>query len=415
MVINRVLAKKSLLAKVFLTLLFVIFLQPYSFQVGGQGVSGNYLFVLFPISICFLSSKILLPNHNIRIIIVLYVLIFVFASVFQDSYYQFAVRRIASFILFMSLFLYMTIKIDKDLIGCFKLSIFLISITFSLITIQTYFNLGGADLGFRGKGAVGSQRYGFVYVMAIWIIYYYMPTNKIFIPFKYVAIFVILGGLLLTFSRSGIVAILGSVLLFFIVQILSNMSVRNLSKKFLISIVLSVFTVIILYLFLKSAFPVAFDFFSIRLFSLKTSSGTPVYDIANPASSEGFRIYMAKIISEFVLLNPFTGSGFLGSWILFNDLSGSSHNQYLDVFFRTGFFGFGAYLYLLYCLLKFLKFSEPSLFWGLIGVLIYGLFHETFKLSQGAFIFSFMLGMMTQKRWYKGKNKRHLPDNSLSP
>jgi len=59
-------------------------------------------------------------------------------------------------------------------------------------------------------------------------------------------------------------------------------------------------------------------------------------------------------------------------------------------------------LYLLYRFLKFLKFSEPSLFWGLIGVLIYGLFHETFKLSQGGFILSFMLGMMTQKRGYKG-------------
>ena len=59
-----------------------------------------------------------------------------------------------------------------------------------------------------------------------------------------------------------------------------------------------------------------------------------VYDIANPASSEGIRFYLAKEIGKFVLFNPFTGSGFLGSWILFNDLAGSAHNQYLDVLLR---------------------------------------------------------------------------------
>jgi len=107
---------------------------------------------------------------------------------------------------------------------------------------------------------------------------------------------------------------------------------------------------------------------------------------------------MMKMIVEFVLHNPLTGSGYLGSWILFDDLSGSAHNQYLDVLFRTGIVGFFAYLWLLYRLLRFLKHNEPSLFFGVVGVLIYGLFHETFKLSQGAFILSFMLGMMVQKR-----------------
>jgi O-antigen ligase len=107
---------------------------------------------------------------------------------------------------------------------------------------------------------------------------------------------------------------------------------------------------------------------------------------------------MATMIAEFVLQNPLTGSGYLGSWIMIDSLSGSAHNQYLDVFFRTGIIGFCCYLWLLYRLLRFLKFNEPSLFWGFVGVLIYGLFHETFKLSQGAFILSFLLGMMVQKR-----------------
>jgi hypothetical protein len=398
------LAIKSLPAKVLITLSFVLFLLPYSFNFGSGGLSGNYLFFLFPVSIWFLSNKIYLPNWNIRLIMILYVLIFVVAYMYQYSYYQFAVRRIASFIIFMGLFLFMSIKIDKGLIGCFKLSIFLVSIIFSINTIYSYFLLGGADLGFEAKGLVGSQRYGFVYVMAIWIASYYMPTKIIFFPFKYMAILILLSGLILTFSRSGIVAIMGSFLIFIIVKILGNISIKNLfSKRFIISLVLSGCTVIIIYQLMVTIFPVVFDFFSLRLFSLETVSGGSTFNLENPKSSEGYRIYMMKIISEFVLYNPLTGSGYLGSWILFDNLSGSAHNQYLDVLFRTGVVGFCAYLWLLYRLLKFLKFKEPSLFWGLIGVLIYGLVHETFKLSQGGFILSFMLGMMTQKRSIKGK------------
>lgn len=57
-----------------------------------------------------------------------------------------------------------------------------------------------------------------------------------------------------------------------------------------------------------------------------------VLDFKNPDSSEGWRVYMFHIISDFVFNNPITGSGFIGSWILFYDYSGSAHNQYLDVF-----------------------------------------------------------------------------------
>lgn len=340
-----------------------------------------------------------MPDYNIRFIMIIYALIFVLACVYQYPYYQFVDRRIVSFILFMSIFLFMSIKIDADMIGCFKLSIFLISSYLSISTINTYFYLGGVDLGFAAKGAVGSQRYGFVYVMAIWIAFYYIPTKKIFLPLKYLAILTLLVGLLLTFSRSGIVAIIGSFLIFSIIRFVGNISVKNLfNARVLNSLVLSFFTIFIAYQVISILFPVAIDFFSERLFSLETKSGAQIYDFENPEASEGWRIFMMKIIAEFVLYNPFTGSGYLGSWILFDDLSGSAHNQYLDVLFRTGVIGFSAYVWLLYCLLRFLKLKEPSLFWGVIGVLIYGLFHETFKLSYGSFILSFMLGMMTQTR-----------------
>ena len=43
-----------------------------------------------------------------------------------------------------------------------------------------------------------------------------------------------------------------------------------------------------------------------------------------------------------------------------------------------------------------------------ISILVYGFFHETFKMSQGAFILAFVLGMMVTANRYKtiGKNRQ---------
>jgi hypothetical protein len=39
-----------------------------------------------------------------------------------------------------------------------------------------------------------------------------------------------------------------------------------------------------------------------------------------------------------------------------------------------------------------------GLFWGYIGVIIYGFFHETFKESHGGFILAFLIGMLNKTR-----------------
>ena len=83
---------------------------------------------------------------------------------------------------------------------------------------------------------------------------------------------------------------------------------------------------------------------------------------------------------------------------MFEDQSGSAHNQYTDILFRTGMLGMAAYLYLLFKLFFFLFKTDPGLFWGFVGMLIYGVFHETFKESHGGFIFAFLLGMLGQNK-----------------
>lgn len=380
--------------KVFLVTLFFIFLFPYSINIGGNGISANYLFVLFPTIIALTTGKLQLPDHNLRQVIILYLLVFVTAASYQFSYIEFTDRRFFSFIIFMFMFSYMFIKIDSCMIQSFKIAIVAIALYFSIQKAFIFLTLNTNELGYAVKNTVESQRFGFVYVLAIWLLYKYIPPQKTFLALKFAGLIILGGGLLLTFSRSGIVAIIGSFGLYSAYEIwrwLKQPKIRALFTGVYLILIIS-----LIILLLNAYFPLTFKFYGERLFSLTKESGAATFDLDNPEASEGFRVFMLKKIMEFVAHNPFTGSGYLGVWILFDSHSGSAHNQFTDVLFRTGIIGFCVYLFLFYKLLRFLLLKEPGLFWGVIGILIYGLFHETFSESQGGFIQAFLLGMMVQ-------------------
>ena len=138
-----------------------------------------------------------------------------------------------------------------------------------------------------------------------------------------------------------------------------------------------------------------FDFFWERMFSLLTFSeakSVELLNFSNPESSEGYRLFLIQKIINYSSSN-FLGSGFLGIWIILDDFIGSAHGQYNDILFRTGFFGLILYIYLLCKLWVFLRHHNPALFVGFNATLIYGLFHETFKLGQGSFVLAFILAL----------------------
>jgi hypothetical protein len=58
-------------------------------------------------------------------------------------------------------------------------------------------------------------------------------------------------------------------------------------------------------------------------------------------------------------------------------------------------------MYFLFRILIFLYKKDRGLFIGFIGILVNGLFHETFKLSQGAFILAFLFAMYDQRDYHK--------------
>lgn len=403
-VINQV-NRKNLLRKnekrrlIFITILFFFFLFPFSLAIGDEGLSANYTFVLFPIVLIVAKGYIKrLPDYLV-IFTLLYTSIFIIGTIYQIDFLTFFARRVISYFLFITMFLYLFIDIDKTMVDSFKYSIVAIAIYFSLSVLQKYITLGPEALGFAAKGEIGSQRFGFVYVMAIWLCWFYDAKSSLSILIKFLIICIITIGLMLTFSRSGIVALGASAFFFIIHNILvwtKNPQIQSVFKfAFYINLLIGLFFV------LGIIFPIVFEFFNVRLFSFFWGTGEETLDLFDADSSEGFRIYLIQKAFRFVAINPFTGSGFLGMWVLFDNHSGSAHNQYLDIFFRTGILGFTAYTYLIIKMLRGLYIDDKSLFWGFLGIIVYGLFHETFKLSQGAFIFSFILGMISSRKEIK--------------
>lgn len=373
------------------TALFIIFLLPFSITLSNEdGASANYFFLLFPLVIGLRKKTFVKPKLFWTISIIIFFIIFLISLSYQISYFQFLIRRLISFILFMSIFSFLFIKIDDNMISAFKNAIIFVSFIFSIYTFYNFIKLGGSDLGYSAKGEVGSQRYGFIFVLALWLLFYDNNYKKII---KFLFLIIIIIGLLLTFSRSGIIAMILSSFFLWTFSIYSWILRPNL-KGILIG-TLIIFILIITLILINIQYPIFFDFFNQRLFSYFEKGGSTNLDL-DQDSSEGYRVYMLNKVFNFVIYNPLTGAGFLGVWILFEDQSGSAHGQFVDVFFRTGFIGFITYIIILYKLLiNFFK-SNKGLFWGIVAIIIYGFFHETFKLSQGTFILAFLIGQTSQ-------------------
>ena len=346
------------------TVMFCCFLFPFSLDFGGDGLSANYLYVLFPIVVALCSGKLLLPSVNIKYAIFIYLVIFLAAVLYQYSYAQFLDRRIISFILFMSIFSYTFTEVNSQMIRAFKLALVIIGMYFSLKSAILFFSLGGNELGMAAKGAVGGQRFGFIYILGIFLCFLDKSTQVVYKFAKAIAFVILLIGLLLTFSRSGIIAILVTFFLYFFVITFSSKSSTKGQK--ILKLLSAFFIGGLITMVLGSYFSSAFDFFSDRLFSVGDNVWKIDISKLNLGDSEDSRVYIFLEIADYVFRNPLTGSGYLGVWVMFDSLSGSAHNQYTDVLFRTGIFGVIVYFNLLFNIFKYLYRYEPALFWGWI-------------------------------------------------
>jgi len=379
---------KFSLKEFFLIIIFILFLIPFSLP---GGLSANYSFVLFPILIILLNKKFYKAPILISYFFLYFVFIFTITSIYQYYNFLYLDRRFISMILFLSMFSFIFIDIDQKKIECFKCAVVIMVLSIIIIKIYKYLNLDQSLLG-AGKHLIGSSRYGFVYLFAFWILIFYQPTLKFYFFLKIFGIIIILMGIFLTYSRTTMLSFIFSYGLYFFYTIFSY---KNFVKSFLLMISTAIFLIAIMF-FSKTYFQSAMTIYENKFFVYFSLEGfqSLLDRLDNTASSEGYRFFLLSKILNYVFSHPFTGSGFLGCWIMFENLQCSAHNQYADVLFRAGFIGFLIYIYILFKILKFLKIYHKDLFFGLTGVIIYGFFHETFKLSQGAFILTFLIGMM---------------------
>ncbi len=401
--------------------LFVFFLMPISFSVRGDNVSGNYSFVLFPLITLIFGQKLQIPSKSILAIIAVYIFIFIFCSFYQLELLKFWDRRLISFTLFISFFTFFFIKIDEQICKAFKYAVILASVIYSFNSIISYLYYQALSIGpDKMRALIESQRYGFILLFGFWLLLFEKVKTTGGLVLKTIGIFAVFNGLGLTYSRSSVAGLLvSSGSLFLVIILISNFNqikkwpYRNIAPLlFYFSIAALIITIS------YNLFPEYFQYYSSRLLKVSiTPPHIPVFfPYANfPAydtvfwhfydTSEGYRIFMIKEIFKYLSLNPLFGSGFLGVWIMYENLHAAAHNQLLDVLFRTGLIGFSAFLYLLYKIIKY-NFTNRNwaVFISLIGILVIGVFHETFKLSQGAFVFAFLASQAFNYIEVKPKN-----------
>ncbi|MBT4435468.1 hypothetical protein HOD02_04050, partial [bacterium] len=185
-------------------------------SIDNQGVSVNYLFVLFPIFVMFTKRVIAWPPKSVIVFMGLLSSIYFFGAIsqFDDAYLFF--RQNASFLAFMSIFALMFVKLDQYMIESFKFSIIIYSLFHSSLSVIEFISLDGNNAGIYAKGLFGSQRIGFIYLLGFWLTI--MLNVKIFQLkiLKYIVAYMILVGIFLTFTRASILGLVVSLAVFFI-------------------------------------------------------------------------------------------------------------------------------------------------------------------------------------------------------
>lgn len=372
------------------------------FPIGIGSLSVNYLFLLMPL-VFLMKNRLQKPPSIIVLSLFVFSGIFIISSFFQIDQHMLSLRRLSSFIIFITIFAYSFLSISDEMKKSFEIAIILSSLYFSIFSIISFLTVGTDDLS-QIKNLIGSQRFGFVYLMAIAILTFRLFNDKGHHLGLFIAFLLIIAGLFLTLSRSSILSLILMSTLFISVRFFQT-STYKLKTIFISLFSLATASLIIIFL-LPGVNKFFIDTLITPLLNAELISAS-----ANVESSEGIRLFRIKEVLEFVSLNPLLGSGFLGIWAISETGSGSAHNQLLDTLLRVGIFGFILYALIGILLLQYLNKNHKALFWGLVGVLIYGMFHETFKESQGAFILSFLIGAYSDHyRKIKKHSRKRIQD-----
>ena len=367
---------------------FIACLIPIS---NDDGISINYIFVFTPIIFLIYGYKLVRIPNLLAFYLIFLISIYISSLISNDYPNKLFLRQLISFMVFISVLILTPFRIDNFISRAFYLAIILISLLLSCISIFNQITYGSYVGVEEAKVLVGSQRTGFIYLFAIGILLNEFDGSKINFAKKVIyslSILIIMTGVIFTYSRTAIISF-GFALLFYCFNKLP------LIKHISISNVILIFLGLLMSIILLNTFDLnVLHFYNTGVIEM-VLNGELSQRAKAENTSEGIRMQVWSLILDFSLLqlHPLTGNGFLGIWALDNTI-GSAESQYFDVLFRIGILGFFFYAYLLYRIYNLLYQTKSPLLFGFVGSLIYGIFHETFKESHGAFIFSFLLACL---------------------
>ena len=385
---HKLLKNKNL----YTVLLFIFFLYPIKYSLGLDAQNNpdntyiNYTFLLYVIYKIVNDKKIYASNNFINYSIIFYIFILI-SSLIGELIFKFGdnnLRRIISFIFFISIFLFAFIKVEKKDIEILKISIVLFSLILIINKIIIILSLENSIFNWQAynwKHHIGSQRLGFIYIFSFWIVfidrkkfkkllnYMNIKDNKNFI--RNFTLLLIIAGIYFTISRSTYIAFLITIFVFIYLN-------YNYYAKLLL-LIGAVCLSFILFFYLINHGSDIINYFSQYNFGIN--------------SSLGYRIYIWDKIIISVIKNPLIGSGYLGVSVMEGG-SGSAHSQYFDVLYSVGIIGFIIYIITILRVFKFYSKKNLSIFLGFMSFLIIGFFHETIKLSHGSFVVGFLIGYM---------------------
>lgn len=347
-----------------------------------DGFSINYTFILIPLLTRNIELRI---RKNFILFIGCFLFIYFISFIYVNTFLTEKLSRsLISFVLFMFPFIWGAFEIKNKFYSALLIGILIYSLSFTIWQISTVIkNLLFLNLTdfYSLKDIVGSNRISFILLCGYFISTYLVRGSVLYVT--RVTIFL---GILLTFSRAALIT--------FIITALFELFLNNKLFKFatLVKLIsLSVLFGFFLYYIVPGGENII-SFFNERILERFTGNN---YSISSNTTSEGIRIEtwteMIKFLEDHFLL--FTGTGFLGPWILPNIQVASSHNQFMDVLFRSGLLG----VLLVYIPLIFFLMSKKYMMESRICLFIlifYGSFHESFKETQGAFLLATVLSLI---------------------
>lgn len=372
----------------------IISLLPFSIMVGGSGVTANY-FMLFFVIFAFYGYRY--SKFGFVYLVVIFLSYVTGLILFSSGNSYFIERQFLSFIvgIIPVLILFVRIRVSFDTI---KLAVIIAALAEALITIKNaYLSYAGISGISFGKG----NRSGFILAFGLFLAMASHTKSKIF----YVISAVTLIGIFLQFSRATYISTGLGLLAYLICTMLAKKWKFNFKiHKFFAGFALFVVTMYVLmriydfhYIIDSVAHVVTYGLNEIKNFLSQNV-------IAGDESSSGTRLLLWKQVYDFVITNNILlGSGMAGLYLVVPGYPDgmSAHSQYVDVFLRTGLVGLSIYLLMWAKLLKGFWVKSPAVFAGLLSMFIYGFFHETTKLTQGAFIFFILLNLITDEAYWK--------------